>query len=191
MGFSRQEDWSGLLFPSPGDLPDPGMEAGSPARQADSLLPEPPGKPLDVKQGGSSGTKCELLELTHAPAQGPRACHKVPRLQEVCPVGERNHKSRPRSNAPTVIGRGLRDPRKGSPLDCASGSEWSLSRAGACWGMGRGRCTGGRKRARGHQGHFWEGGCHDGGEIKDSAHVIQGSRKGAATTGEKAKIPLT
>ena len=45
MGFSRQEYWSGLLFPSPGDLPDPGIEPGSPALQADSLPSEPPGKP--------------------------------------------------------------------------------------------------------------------------------------------------
>ena len=37
MGFSRQEYWSGLPFPYPGDLPDPGMEPGSPALQADSL----------------------------------------------------------------------------------------------------------------------------------------------------------
>ena len=37
MGFSRQEYWSGLLFPSPGDLPDPGIEPGSPTLQADSL----------------------------------------------------------------------------------------------------------------------------------------------------------
>ena len=37
MGFSRQEYWSGLLFPSPGDLPSPGIELGSPALQADSL----------------------------------------------------------------------------------------------------------------------------------------------------------
>ena len=44
MGFSRQEDWSGLTFPSPGHLPDPGTELGSPALQADSLLSEPPGK---------------------------------------------------------------------------------------------------------------------------------------------------
>ena len=43
MGFSRQEDWSGLPFPSPGDLPDPGMEPGSPALQADALPSEPPG----------------------------------------------------------------------------------------------------------------------------------------------------
>ena len=42
MGFSKQEYWGGLPFPSPGDLPDPGLEPGSPTLQADS---EPPGKP--------------------------------------------------------------------------------------------------------------------------------------------------
>ena len=41
MGFSRQEHWSGLPFPSPGDLPDPGMEPGSPVFQADALTSEP------------------------------------------------------------------------------------------------------------------------------------------------------
>ena len=45
IGFSRQEYWSGLPFPSPGDLPDPGIEPGSPALQADSLPVEPEGKP--------------------------------------------------------------------------------------------------------------------------------------------------
>ena len=44
MEFSRQEYWSGLPFPSPGDLPDPGIEPVSPALQADSLPPEPPEK---------------------------------------------------------------------------------------------------------------------------------------------------
>ena len=44
MGFSRQEHWSGLPFPSPGDLPDPGIEPWSPAFQADTLTSEPPGK---------------------------------------------------------------------------------------------------------------------------------------------------
>ena len=48
MKFSRQEYWSGLPFPSPGDLPDPGMEPGSPALQADSLpfFSEPPERPI-------------------------------------------------------------------------------------------------------------------------------------------------
>ena len=41
MEFSRQEYWSGLPFPSPGDLPDPGIEPGSPTLQADSLPSEP------------------------------------------------------------------------------------------------------------------------------------------------------
>ena len=45
MGFSRQEYWSGLPFPSSGDLPNPGMEPGSPALQTDALPSEPPGKP--------------------------------------------------------------------------------------------------------------------------------------------------
>ena len=41
MEFSRQEYWSGSSFPSPEDLPDPGIEPGSPALQVDSLPPEP------------------------------------------------------------------------------------------------------------------------------------------------------
>ena len=45
MGFPRQEYWSGLAFPSPGDLPNPGIEPVPPALQVDSLLSEPPGKP--------------------------------------------------------------------------------------------------------------------------------------------------
>ena len=45
MGFSRQEHWSGLPFPSPGDLPEPGIEPGSLALQADPLVFEPLGKP--------------------------------------------------------------------------------------------------------------------------------------------------
>ena len=45
MGFSRQEDWSGLPCPPPGYLPDPGIEPGSPALLADSLPTGPPRKP--------------------------------------------------------------------------------------------------------------------------------------------------
>ena len=44
--FSRQEYWNGLPFPSPGDLPNPGVEPRSPALQADTLPSEPPGKPF-------------------------------------------------------------------------------------------------------------------------------------------------
>ena len=47
MGFSRQEYWSGLPFPSPGDHPDPGIEPKSPTLQPDALTSEPPGKPRE------------------------------------------------------------------------------------------------------------------------------------------------
>ena len=50
MGFSRQEYWSGLPLPSPGDLPNPGIEPGSLALQADTLPSEPPGKPFRWQQ---------------------------------------------------------------------------------------------------------------------------------------------
>ena len=46
LGFSRQDYWSGLPFPSPGELPDPAIEPRSPALQADALTSEPPGKPI-------------------------------------------------------------------------------------------------------------------------------------------------
>ena len=57
MGFSRQEYWSGLPFPSPrdppdpGDLPDPGIEPRSPALEADALTSEPPGKSRHPSEG--------------------------------------------------------------------------------------------------------------------------------------------
>ena len=50
MRFSRQEYWIGLPFPSTGDLPDPGIEPGSPALQADSLLTELQGKPKEYNK---------------------------------------------------------------------------------------------------------------------------------------------
>ena len=53
MGFSRQEYWSGLPFPSPGDLPNPGIEPGSPALQTDTLLSKPPGKPSNPADVGN------------------------------------------------------------------------------------------------------------------------------------------
>ena len=55
MEFSRQEYWSGLSFPSPGDLPDPGIKLRSPALQADSFPSEPPGKPKECVEQSNSG----------------------------------------------------------------------------------------------------------------------------------------
>ena len=67
MEFSRQEYWSGLPFPSPGDLPDPGFEPGSPALQADALLSELPGKPQRVK---NLPTMQETMEMQLDPWSG-------------------------------------------------------------------------------------------------------------------------
>ena len=53
-GFFRQEYWSGLPYPSPGDRPNPGIEPRSLALQADSLPSEPPGKPKNTKVGSLS-----------------------------------------------------------------------------------------------------------------------------------------
>jgi len=72
MGFSRQEYWSGLPFPSPGDLPDPGIKPGSPAFQADALTSEPPGKPhslvkrdlVNGSQGASLFSEFQEAEIT-------------------------------------------------------------------------------------------------------------------------------
>ena len=54
MGFFRKEYWSGLPFPSPGDLPDSGIKPGSPALQADSLPSEPPSLSKNSSRSGSS-----------------------------------------------------------------------------------------------------------------------------------------
>ena len=72
MGFSRQEYWSRLPFPSPGDLPDPGIKSGFPALQADSLSSQPPGKSptlsllilklVSIHTHKSTGLKCLLHE---------------------------------------------------------------------------------------------------------------------------------
>ena len=51
MGFSRQEYWSGLPFPPPGDLPNSGIKPRSCVLQVDSLLSEPPGKPKNTGMG--------------------------------------------------------------------------------------------------------------------------------------------
>ena len=59
MGFPRQEYWSGLPFSSPGDLPNPRIEPGSPALQTDSLPSEPPGKPMITLEEGKNQTSAQ------------------------------------------------------------------------------------------------------------------------------------
>ena len=63
--FFRLEYWSGLPFPSPGDLPDPGTESGSPALQSDSLLNEPPGKPTFVFNSVLNVKRNTVIKIKH------------------------------------------------------------------------------------------------------------------------------
>ena len=62
MGFFRQEYWSGLPFPSLGDLPDPGIEPGSPALKAGTLPSELPGKPKRLNQGATKRTLSRIWD---------------------------------------------------------------------------------------------------------------------------------
>ena len=91
MEFSRQEYWSGLPFPSPGDLPNPGIEPGSPALRADALPSEPPGKPTGTlrniaspenPQNEAKGKRATAIATTpHHLAQESRVVLIRPELQ--------------------------------------------------------------------------------------------------------------
>ena len=71
MEISRQEQWSGLPLPSPGDLPDPGIEPGSPALQADSSPSEPLGTPelssiiIEIPTRACEGQENAIKSLEH------------------------------------------------------------------------------------------------------------------------------
>ena len=64
MGFSRQEYWSGQPFPSPGELPDPGIKPTFPAFQVDSLQSDPAGKPPIA--GGVGSIPSQGTKILHA-----------------------------------------------------------------------------------------------------------------------------
>ena len=70
MGFSRQGYWSGLPFPSPGDLPNPGIEPESPAPQTDALPSEPP-KPSSEQSMCDEGMELPIPRNSPPPAGGP------------------------------------------------------------------------------------------------------------------------
>ena len=80
MRFSRQKYLSGLPFPSPGALPDPGIEARSPVLQADALPTEPPGEP---RLGGQIKSQARAAALPLLPGQvgsseiGPRPLQRI------------------------------------------------------------------------------------------------------------------
>ena len=75
MEFSRPEYWSGLLFPSPGDLPNPRIKPRSPTLQVDSLPAEPQGKPKDTRVGRLS--LLQQIFLTQESNWGLLHCRQI------------------------------------------------------------------------------------------------------------------
>ena len=63
LGFSRQDYWSGLPFPSPGNLPDPGIKPDSPTLAGVFFITKPPGKPKQPLKGGRLKKADSYLEL--------------------------------------------------------------------------------------------------------------------------------
>ena len=89
--FSRQEYWSGLPFPSPGDLPDPGIEPRSPALQADALPSEPPGECIQYKVHSKYGSNMCFL---HYLSLHKKELYPKFRYNWLCPyIAECVHKS--------------------------------------------------------------------------------------------------
>ena len=90
--FSKQEYWSALPFPSPGDLPDPGIKPRSPALKADSLLSEAPGKPwlyVAILQTSSLGASQAALVVKELPANAGDTS-LIPGLGRPCGGGNGN-----------------------------------------------------------------------------------------------------
>ena len=86
MGFSRQGYWSGLPFPSPEDLPDPGIEPGSPTLQADVLPSEPPGKPLEyTEELYKKGLQFSSVQFSCSVVSNSLQLHEPQHTRPPCP----------------------------------------------------------------------------------------------------------
>ena len=79
IGFSRQEYWSGLPFPSPGDLPNPGIKPVSPMLRADALLSEPPGNRCSNRRLSAHTLFNGLIQLPHSSRFPGLCCPLLPR----------------------------------------------------------------------------------------------------------------
>ena len=126
MDFSRQEYWSGLPFPSPGDLPDPGMEPGPPALQADSLPSESPGKQsfINIILGSFSWSYVYWSLGLRFPFKQPR---NITASAESCQREARQ--SQPRQ-ARKFADKTLRGGGGEAKFECSALSTWHLTAVG-------------------------------------------------------------
>ena len=120
LGFSRPEYWSGEPFPSPGDLPNPGMEPWSPTLQADSLPAEPPGKDLTF-------SKPTLPTTGEAPGAAGRHAQRSTALCWHRPG------PRPPLGWPVWGGHSARVPTPGAPRGDTDGRWGGQRREGRSW----------------------------------------------------------
>ena len=98
VGFSRQEYWSGWPFPSPGNLPDPGIEPRSAALQADALPSEPPGKPKETETQAYqtacphvAGTGSQCIHFPKGRTVTFKAQHSLCGGAKLCPSPQQAH----------------------------------------------------------------------------------------------------
>ena len=116
MGFSRKEYWSGLTFPSPGDLPHPGTESRSPTLQADSVTSEPPGKPV-------GGVRAYFFHHPRGPLPSPLPWGQCWAARWVWSLRD----FRPRGGAPCRWGRAQLCQVKIHQVKRTSRSSWMLA----------------------------------------------------------------
>ena len=109
MEFSRQEYWGGLPFPSPGDLPDPGIKPGSPALQEESSPSEPQERPIIYWVDYHSMTRLKKAKPSFSDP------HKKERGGEVEGTGKEKGKGR---------GEGKRERRRGKGEERKNWKEW-------------------------------------------------------------------
>ena len=130
MGFPRQKYWSGLPFPSPGDLPNPGIEPQSPVLQTDSLPPEPPGKPRPKNKWWRRHTKSPCLTAhVHASLEGrPEAPEALFHLSE----GGEGAALAGGAQGQVGVGRGSANSRNPLPRKGGQGPATSSSSPAAC-----------------------------------------------------------
>ena len=84
LGFSRQEYWSGVPFPTPGDLPNPGIEPTSPVLSAEFFTPASPGKPSSDGEGNGTPLQYSCLENPTDGGAWRAAVHGVARSRHDC-----------------------------------------------------------------------------------------------------------
>ena len=136
IGFSRQEYWSRVSFPSPGDHPDPGIEPESPSWQADSLPTELWGKPIRSFPGSSSGREstCNAKDPSLIPVLGRSAGEGYPLQCSWASLVAQLVKNPPTIQETWVRSLGWEDPWRREQLPTPLFRPWEFHGLYSLWG---------------------------------------------------------